>query len=261
MGEYQNKRTTQKTLPPQVDRRDVLKEYFKGIYNRFINEKLCNKPDLSTDRVKCFFESRSIENRFDDFLDSNTDWYLNLINECETLNAALFSSKRSAFLDLGCGKAQLLSWLLKKNINIGKYYGIDLNELSIKKCKKKYQDSRFHFIDGDAKDLLTELNFNFDFVFCINIFPYVLKLQPILKSLRLRTNGKNSFVVVIDPIPSPYWERKFGGMTIALRTPKELSKTLMEEGYKLVDQQSIFTLKFSNLHFFPITNLSVWRTD
>ncbi len=54
------------------------------------------------------------------------------------------------FLDVGCGLADLLPFLVKKADKDFKYIGVDLSEKLICDCKKKYPTFADHFLVGSA---------------------------------------------------------------------------------------------------------------
>ena len=53
-----------------------------------------------------------------------------------------FDKNNFSVLDVGCGLGDFYSFLKKKKINF-KYTGIDINEVFINKCKRKYKNINF----------------------------------------------------------------------------------------------------------------------
>jgi SAM-dependent methyltransferase len=65
-------------------------------------------------------------------------------------------SRSSRILDLGCGVGRLAIGILAKGLEIGSYWGIDVDERSVRWCKKYIQcrDSKFQFEHTNVRNAL-----------------------------------------------------------------------------------------------------------
>ena len=118
-----------------------------------------------------------------------------LINSIDLTNLSI--------LDVGCGFADFLSLILKKEIKIKNYTGIDINLDLIKKCKKKFP--KYNFIEQNYKNFSSNVKFD---IICL--FGFInLKLKDIDNNLYGKKIIKQSFnlskkYVAIDMLSDQY---------------------------------------------------------
>lgn len=88
---------------------------------------------------------------------------------------AIGKLNEASILDVGCGTADFLCYLQKRNINV-KYTGYDITPAMV-----EYARHRFPNVNLEVRDLLTETDTlsRFDYVLASGIF-YLRKLEPMI---------------------------------------------------------------------------------
>jgi len=74
---------------------------------------------------------------------------------------------RISVLDFGCGLGHLYDYMKKNNFEFD-YTGVDISEVFIKKCRKKYSDQ--HFLCTDILKDDSEMDKKYDYVFANGVF-------------------------------------------------------------------------------------------
>lgn len=69
-------------------------------------------------------------------------------------------NSRPSILDFGCGLGHLYEYILKHDLNV-EYAGLDLSQLFVDECKKKYPDREFVCMDLLKKDLVVPQNYDY----------------------------------------------------------------------------------------------------
>lgn len=84
------------------------------------------------------------------------------------LEAIIFLKQQKSILEIGCGEGYSTYYILK-NFKSGTYIGIDLNKDRLAKAKNfissSFPDVNATFINGNALNIIPELDNFFDFVF------------------------------------------------------------------------------------------------
>jgi len=119
------------------------------------------------------------------------EYFLNSAKaEAERLIEQNHLSRHSRILDLGCGVGRLPIGILAKGLEIESYWGVDVDERSIRWCKKHIQSkySKFQFLHTNARNALynpkgTEVDKHFrlpfdngsaDIIYMYSVFSHML---------------------------------------------------------------------------------------
>jgi SAM-dependent methyltransferase len=208
----------------------ILLECAKGFWKRSGEKGL----DLKEELVQEFFSHRSKEVFFDDFTDSTQEWYLSILNGSTILQSSIHSGRSPFVIDLGCGRCGLLRWLQNAPLSSHRYLGIDQDRYAIEYCQQ-----RFHglgdFKTGDVRDVRTLAAAQADLIFAVNLLPYIRDPEPVFAACQTIARGAHTLLIIVDPLPSVYWEREFGGFRIALRTGGEIMRIGEDAGWRLAE--------------------------
>ena len=260
---FQEKHKNFGVFAPIKNKPKIFYEIIKGSIGRLCkNNKYVSDLGMKTHLVKEFFQERSTENNFNDFTDSSSGWYLLLIENSKMVST-LLSKGKSYILDIGCGRAFLFKWLAYYyNQQLERYLGIDFDELCITKCSLNIRDHRAKFISLDANNIgnIRDRFGKYSLIFCINIFPYINNLELFVKHL-FSSSNKETHVIVLDPVPSPYWEKNFGGFSIKIRTPDNICNIFIKNGFIPVEKGSLYALKFFKHCIGEICSLTIFRKN
>lgn len=112
----------------------------------------------------------------------------------QTLVATDFNNK--SILDVGCGFADLLTFLKQNSINPSYYTGWDLNPAFIKECQAiNEKNTSFDVIDISQKDQILQKSESFDIVIMLGLLNYNLGDKDINVAFS-RTLIQNAFSLV-----------------------------------------------------------------
>lgn len=249
-----------KVFTPLKNKPRVIYEIIKGVVGSFCKkDKSVSDLGLKTHLVKNFFHERSLENNFNDFTDSSSEWYLSLIENSKIISNCLLKGQ-SHILDIGCGKASLFRWLTYfYNLQLKSYLGIDINELCIEQCSQKILDHRAKFIACDANDIgdIWKRYDKYNLIFCINILPYIENLDIFAENIFNKIKDE-AHVIVLDPVPSPYWEKAFGGFSIKIRTEEQILNIFGNNGLFAVERGKLCTVELFKKSIGQISSITIF---
>lgn len=137
------------------------------------------------------------------------------------------NSKNSAILDIGCSGGSLLRILKKKGFN--DVIGIDINEESIKQCKKKGLKN-VHVMNGAKTSFKSK---KFDIIIASDILEHIKQEEEALKEWKriLKKNGK---LVIFVPAFKGLWSNHDNVSRHYRRyTKKSLMNSLIKASFKL----------------------------
>lgn len=230
-------------------------EVIKGLFRKAIGNSKGYDGSIDSSRVRSFFNKRSLSDNFSDFTDSSSSWYLEILDKNHVLMDKFNESTKALnILDLGCGRGFLLEWL-KKNRFIDKcnYTGIDIDNIAIDKCKKKFQKNNVTFCTANVNEIQPS---SYDIIFAINVLPYIESAETFFKMCQLGLSSKqNCFCVLLNPHPSPYWETEFGGFTIKIRQADEIRKHAKLAGLEIINEGYIYGLNVLGIKKHKISHL------
>lgn len=234
----------------------VLSEWLKGVGRRARSKGL----QLNEERAMLYFQKRSKEGTFEDFTDSSRDWYLSVLNKSLLLKSQLNQGSNFSVLDIGCGRGGMFSWFLSNSNSHVSYFGIDQDPITVRNCQQFFGD-KGEFIRGDARHLSTFFVDKVDVIVAVNLFPYINDPGGVLSQCRGLNRTQNSLLLILEPTPSVYWEKEFGGFGVHLRDPKYWMAVGKSAGWTLREVVNLAIASVGGLIFFNLANLFVFSPD
>lgn len=261
MSEKSNFPMADKVIAPQGKRLPIVLEHCKGLFRRFLVNGKGKKDYVDARMVQEFFRDRSNENKFSDFADSDTSWYLEGLDQSRTLRSALQNPMRLRILDAGCGRGGLLRWLNARRTSEFEYVGVDFDEIAMERCRKRFSDLTATFLVEDMTSPSLKFVRPFDLVFVVNLLPYIRDARAVLRVLASRCNTSAGLLFLIEPVPSKFWETKFGGFRVAFRQEASLQRLTTELGLNVLEHIILYTCSIFGLPCLPLNRTLVCRID
>lgn len=182
--------------------------------SRFVRHGAAPRPTI--DRVRQYFESRSQDDAdpFLDFTESSSRGYERLFDAIDLPRVA---QAGAGLLDVGCGRAGLLAYLNARQSMPRAYHGIDIDRLAIKRLVETRSSATTRFEVGTLRSA-ADFVAGDQLVAVVNVLPYCAELaQAGFDALCAAVARAHASLLVVDPLPGPTWDRRFGGMTITYR--------------------------------------------
>jgi len=175
---------------------DALKKYFNQdkipqdiIENEYKIHKCCNC------KLEFAAPMKSGNKHFYEWVTNFEDYYSKDRWEYNLLSRLWENDKTDYLLDIGCGDGAFFDFLVKKNIS-KTFYGIDLNENSVNKCREKGYNVELGKIEN--------INFNLKFnkITGFHILEHVENPLELLKNMKdkLSENGEIYLSVPYSPM-------------------------------------------------------------
>lgn len=204
---------------------------------------------MDSEVVAGFFDSRAESDSFADFTDSSRDWYLAILDASQVLRDRL-QVAGNHILDLGCGRGFLYDWLGQRSEDPFTYHGVDISSGMVKAARAMHSgDVAFHVADAATCPPLYRKP---DVIAAINVLPYIQDPARALAVWRVAAK-RDTLLVVVDPSPSLYWEREFGGFGIKIRSMRSLRRALLAAGWTIHERA---TLSLSSIGRLEVGRLS-----
>lgn len=237
---------------------DSVKNKVRTVFYEKISFNFKIRESLDKHKVQSFFEARSIKNNFKDFTESTSNWYMSILDESKYIRQIL-NQENVKICDIGCGRGGLIEWLDEHGSNY-QYTGFDIDRVAVLKCEKKYASrNNVRFYAQDTEDIKPTIIGHQDCVFTINVLPYVDNMEDYFESVKQIITPQKTYLVVIDPIPSFYWNDTFGGFAIKIRPPKDLIKHFTSAGFQLEECIKLNGFNFLQIPLIGICSLTIWR--
>ncbi len=154
-----------------------------------------------------------IEKVRDDYDSIATEWDLSR-NKASQLKTNLIESvkSKSKVLDIGCGNALMVPFILKKNAF---YFGLDISEKLIKIAKEKYveeiKNKKANFFMGQATELPFK-NKEFDFVISfatLHHIPSKELQEKFLREIKRVSKSKAKIKIIVWNLYSEWTNERF----------------------------------------------------
>lgn len=195
-------------------RKKVTKQYLVSLKSYLVYPFSCKEKTATKKFFKQIYNSAKID---DLIFDGNDNSYLDkvasIIDGCEY----------DVIYDCGCGAASFYNYLNKVNIKFKKYIGVDFAvepKLISQNAEVLNDDIVSHDYAVEGKTL---------FVFC-NVLCYLSK-----DDITALLNGiahSNVDILIIDPIPSLFWDATFDNVKLHYRSIKKVNKLMAKFGFK-----------------------------
>ena len=217
-----------------------------------------SNPSIDKHKVQAFFEYRSVKNNFSEFTESTSDWYMSLLDKSKIVKENINSGNKIKICDVGCGRGGLIDWLHTQDSDF-QYSGFDIDRVAVVKCERKYQSNNIKFYAQDVENIIAEVLGVQDLIFTINILPYVQEIEDYISSIKKIVTPNKTHLIIVDPVPSYYWNNSFGGFTINLRKTKDLIKNFENFGFELQEYIQLHGTSILNIPLIGISSLTVWK--
>lgn len=206
------------------------------------------KPEAT----KKFFSKIYSGIKTDDYIfDSNNELYLEKSSQMFSLLANLINNHIDIVYDCGCGYGSLLKKLNKTQITYDQYIGIDFAQEFIPINKKaqiiKADFCDFHFCDDSKKVKLLVFS---------NTLCYVSNSQ--FEKLLERIPNKNTFLLVIEPVPGLFWDATFDNVKLHYRSNKKMQSVFKSREFKCIKTNIDYLIQFGNRYFVPLSYCSLY---
>jgi SAM-dependent methyltransferase len=245
-------------VPSLRARVGVFKEHVRGRIQRRDGHKPTKAPDRKS--VQRFFETLSSRQGFNSVTDGGKSWYLSCFSESRPIMDRLAGENALRVLDVGCSRGALLPWLRKRRQGRPmNYLGTDIDQVAVSRCTAQLGDANADFMVESIADPVLPQDETFDLVFCINVFPYVSEPAPAIRTLLSRLEPKTGLLVLMDPVPSPYWNTTFGEFRILQRTPDDLAAHVSAAGAIALDSATLYGASLFGRGLMPLAAMAVWH--
>lgn len=200
------------TLPFATFKKGAIKVYFEKIYNGF-------RDDFLFDGKRGLYFEQLL------FLIKDKDF------------------KKANIIDLGSGNGALYFWLLNNGFNFDKYIGYDFAH------KDFLINDTASIINIDITKIENDSQPPNSVYFLINVLCYLDKtqIQEVFNKLK-----PTSSLIIIEPVPSVFWDAHFNNVKIHYRKRDEVVYFLKEREYSVFSSSVDYLFQFKKLHFLPL---------
>lgn len=211
--------------------------------------------NLDLNSVRRYFETRSANNsdQLTDMIASSSIAYQTLLGSVPLLNHELSClSDHDTILDWGCGTGSLLEWLRSQGVS-SKYLGYEIDNVRVERLSRQHSSADVRFTSDQPKDLAR-------IAFLINVLPYVNdgELENVVSQC-LSNLIPGGALVCVEPWPAWYWENKFDGLRLRLRTQDEIALLFRSLSLTFEVEAHLAVSSIASRRILPISQLSLWR--
>lgn len=196
--------------------------------------------------TQIFFESVYSSTKVDDLIfDGNDHLYFEKVETLIDRNI-----RYDCIYDCGCGNGSFYRYAFKTRMNFGEYIGIDF---AIEKSSAK---NGIKFVKTDIEQFDFIDRFKSRLVVLCNVACY-LSDEKLDKMLRiLATTGTR--LLIIDPVPSLFWDATFENVKLFYRKPRKVMKVIQTYGYTLESHSKDYLIKIGSQYMFPLSYASIF---
>jgi len=204
--------------------------------------------------VRRFYEqARGNEEQYE-IIDLGQGAYRGLLEGLSS-DAPPFRARDARVLDLGCGDLHLLHHLCQTSARPARYHGIDILPPSVASSRLLNEDLTFQ--SGDLGNLQVNCPFAANLAITCNALCYVQHPQNILRQAaeNLTVGG---YAIVIEPIPSLFWENYFNGIHLHFRPRGSFNAFLAELGVAHKGDYILYAVRIFGRPCWPVAYLSIF---
>ena len=203
--------------------------------------------------TKMYFSKIYDGTRIDDYIfDGNDHAYLKKINHFFQSEDNLNTASYKYIYDCGCGNCSFLSYLSQKGVNYEQYIGIDFarSPLLIDENIQIIQSDIDKYTGFDQSD-------SHKLVVLCNVICYLptAKFESLLK----RIQTKNTSVLIIDPVPSVFWDATFDHVRLYYRDKRKVDGIMKKNGFNCKKTSTDYLFKFFGIYSFPLSYGSLYE--
>lgn len=214
-----------------------------------------SRPAVSSaEAVRLFYEIARGNEPDHDIIDMSQGTYrgfLDLLPE----DVSTYLNPRARVLDLGCGNLSFLHHLNNRSVPPLDYYGVDI--LPPSDTAAKILRPRWVFQQGDMGLIKLECPFAPNLVLACNSFCYLEDPNPLIRQAANALTDGGSFVL-IEPVPSLFWETYFSGVHLHLRKRGAHNAIMAERRLVHRGDYVLYALRFGDRPVWPVAYLSIF---
>lgn len=147
-------------------------------------------------------------------------------------------------LDIGCGNGNLFQFLESKGARPLDYIGIDFAHPSVDLAENA------NITKIAVREYEIKSSCNPTTIFIINTLCYLD--DSVTKSILESTHG-NFEIVIIEPIPSIFWDSHFDGVRLYYRNPNDVVKMLIKANWAIKAVSIDYGIRVLDKHLFPLS--------
>lgn len=232
----------------------VLWSIFLALVSR-VRAPLARTPSGGSNSVETFYRNARGREEEYEIVDLSRGPYRQLLaNLTRCVPVYLHSSAK--ILDLGCGDLHLLHHLERSAALPFSYWGVDILAPSTK--ARRLLGSSYGFETLDLETTAFTPPFVPNLIFSSNALCYVRQHDAVLKRAAQLVE-KDGFVVLIEPLPSLFWETYFSGVHLTLRRRGALRPIMEGAGMTYVGDHLLYAFRVANWWFWPVSYLTIFR--
>lgn len=221
--------------------RDMFVESIRSIRSRVRYAHL--EKSLSMSRVRRMFEKYD-RTSDSDMVAARSRCYRPLMTYVYRTLQAHQETRTLRVLDLGCGTGVLLSQLTERLSYEFKYVGYDIDRRLISTLSGMNHRENVFFTSKLPRE-------EFDFVIAVNSLCY-MNAEELSKTLAAPFMAE-CHLIIIEPVPSWFWESRFADIQLALRMPGQLIKVASGYGFSIVESPMLsYVGRLGNRYFLPV---------
>lgn len=205
--------------------------------------------------VAAFYQSARGQEEKYEIVDLSRGSYRRLLDDLDQF-APIFLTSTAKILDLGSGDLHLLHHLERHGALPEAYWGVDI--LAPSKMARRLVNSKYGFETLDLQEANFSPPFKPNLVFSSNTLCY-LRSPDIVLARAVSLLEAGGFLVIIEPLPSLFWENYFSGIHLNLRPRGALRPAIERMGVTFVGDHLLYAFYIAGQHLWPVACLSIFR--